>query len=94
MTRIIEMADFETRQAVLTERLQELHPSSLVILDESHLHAGHAGAQGGAKHLRVKIAAAGFTGLSHVARHRLVYDRLRDLIPHPIHALALETQAS
>lgn len=88
------MTDFDTLQSQLNARLAELQPSKLVILDESHLHAGHAGAQGGAKHLRVRISAPCFNGLSHVARHRLVYDRLRDLIPHPIHALALETQAS
>jgi len=81
------------RIAVIRERLAGLEPIALDIQDESHLHAGHAGAQGGAGHYRVRIVAACFRGLSPVARHRLVYDRLNDLMPHAIHALAIEAQA-
>ena len=47
----------EARLALVRERLQALNPTTLEIEDESHLHAGHAGAQGGASHFRVKIAA-------------------------------------
>lgn len=84
----------EARLALVRERLQALNPTTLEIEDESHLHAGHAGAQGGASHFRVKIAAPGFTGLSKVAAHRLVYHRLHDLIPFPLHAVELEIKAS
>ena len=81
------------RVELIRERLAALAPDSLVIEDESHLHAGHAGAQGGAGHYRVRIVASCFKGLSPVARHRLVYDRLSDLMPHAIHALAIEAQS-
>ncbi|MBU5877057.1 BolA/IbaG family iron-sulfur metabolism protein, partial [Vibrio cholerae O1] len=58
----------------------------LEVIDESHLHAGHAGAKGGASHFRLIISSPKFTGLNTLARHRLVYDRVTDLMPHPIHA--------
>jgi BolA protein len=78
--------------ATIRERLQPLAPVALEIQDDSHLHAGHAGAHGGPSHFTVRITSAQFTGLSAVAQHRLVYDRLDDLMPYPIHALALETR--
>ncbi len=77
------------RRAVIEARLAALSPTSLSIQDESHLHAGHEGARGGAGHYRVHIRAECFRGQSPVARHRLVYDRLADLMPHEIHALAI-----
>ena len=64
---------------------------SLRIEDESHLHAGHAGAQGGAGHYRIWIKSPAFEGLSRVAQHRLVYDALSAWMPHEIHALAIIT---
>ena len=64
---------------------------SLRIEDESHLHAGHAGAQGGAGHFRIWIKSPAFEGLSRVAQHRLVYDALSAWMPHEIHALAIIT---
>ncbi len=76
-------------QLQIRERLAGLEPARLEIIDESHLHAGHAGAQGGASHFRVVIACKQFKGLTPLARHRLVYDRMHDLIPYPIHALAI-----
>lgn len=79
------------RAALLRERLAALEPTHIEIIDESHLHAGHAGARDGASHFRVVIASAQFAGLNALARHRLVYDRVHDLIPHPIHALAIVT---
>lgn len=84
----------EHRKAVLRERLAVLQPARLDIIDESHLHAGHAGAEGGASHFRVSIVGPCFSGLSRVAAHRLVYHQVQDLIPFPIHALALDTKAS
>ncbi|MFC4298221.1 MAG: BolA family protein [Castellaniella sp.] len=77
-------------RALLLERLSALDPTQLDLIDESHLHAGHAGAQGGARHFRVRILSKQFQGLGTLARHRLVYDCVRDLMPHPIHALAIE----
>ena len=77
-------------QASLQKQLQ---PSHLVIEDESHLHAGHAGAAGGAGHFRIKITAQAFIGLNSVARHRLVYGALKEFMPHEIHALAIHALA-
>lgn len=81
------------REALIRERLRKLQPTQLRIENESHLHAGHAGAAGGAGHYRVYITADVFRGVSRLARHRLVYDHLSDLIPHDIHALAIHTSA-
>lgn len=78
-------------EALLRERLMKLNPTLLEIDDESHQHAGHAGNQGGASHFRVWIEADAFTGKAKVAQHRLVYDLVNDLMPFPIHALALQT---
>jgi BolA protein len=77
---------------VIRERLQALDPVSLDIIDDSHLHAGHEGSKNGAAHFTVRIVTPRFSGLTPVARHRLVYDRLKDLLPYPIHALALDTR--
>jgi BolA protein len=69
-----------------------LHPDVLDVQDDSHLHAGHAGAREG-RHFSVRIVSARFAGLSRVARHRLVYDALHTLIPRGIHALAIDAKA-
>ena len=69
-----------------------LSPESLEVQDDSHLHAGHAGAREG-RHFTVRITAERFNGLSRVARHRLIYDALQLLIPRGIHALAIEARA-
>ncbi len=74
-------------------RLSAAFPGSrFEVIDESHLHAGHAGAQGGAGHFRVRIATQHFEGLGTLARHRLVYDSVRDWMPDRIHALSIDAQ--
>ncbi|MHB8477653.1 MAG: BolA family protein [Steroidobacteraceae bacterium] len=65
-------------------------PSLLLIEDESHLHAGHAGAAQGHSHFRVTIESEAFRGVSPLARHRLVYAAVGDLLKTDIHALAIE----
>ena len=70
----------------------ELAPSELLVQDDSHLHAGHAGAREG-RHFSVTLVSARFAGLGRVARHRLVYDALRVLIPRGVHALAITARA-
>ena len=64
----------------------------LEVINESHLHVGHAGA-GEGSHFRVKLVSEQLAGLSRVARHRLVYDALRDVIPQGVHALAIEARS-
>ena len=61
----------------------------LQIDDESHLHAGHAGAATGGGHFKVTIVAPEFAGLSLVARHRAIYAALNKHIPQEIHALTI-----
>ena len=69
-----------------------LEPLALEVQDDSHLHAGHAGAREG-RHFTVRITAGVFAGRTRVARHRLVYDALAALIPQGIHALAIVARA-
>lgn len=81
--------------AQLQQRLQQvLQPSQLEVIDESHQHHGHAGANdtGFGSHFRVRITAGAFAGKSAVARHRLVYDALQDFMDQGLHALAIEAQ--
>ncbi|MFN7643438.1 MAG: BolA family protein [Burkholderiales bacterium] len=61
----------------------------LELQDDSHLHAGHAGSAGGAGHYTVRIVSPRFDGASTVARHRLVYDAVREWMPHRVHALVI-----
>jgi BolA family transcriptional regulator, general stress-responsive regulator len=80
------------------ERIREcltrvLVPSELVIEDESHHHAGHAGARDGRGHFRVRIVAAEFAGVPPLARHRRVYAALGEMMQTDIHALAIDARA-
>jgi len=72
---------------------RELVPSELEIEDESHKHAGHAGARDGRGHFRVRIVCAAFAGQPLLARHRRVYAALGELMQTDIHALALDARA-
>jgi len=69
-----------------------LAPLRLEVVDDSHLHAGHAGAREG-RHFTVRVTSARFAGMPRVARHRLVYHALHGLIAQGIHALAIEARA-
>ncbi|WP_338848375.1 BolA family protein [Massilia sp. W12] len=81
------------RVARIEEILQRTFtPQSCQLRDQSHLHAGHAGAAGGAGHYSLTIVSTKFDGLNMVSRHRLVYDALREMIPHEIHALAISAR--
>jgi BolA protein len=78
----------------IRERLAALEPLSLELVDESAQHAGHAGARPeGNTHWRVAIVSARFSGQPTVARHRMVYQALGELMQHPIHALAITARA-
>ena len=78
---------------MIEERLAPLAPIELDIRDDSAQHAGHAGAASGAGHFSVTIVSERFRGLSRIARHRAVLERVGDLIPHPVHALAIRAYA-
>lgn len=74
----------------MRERLAGLGANRLEVIDESEGHRGHAGwRDGGQSHFRIRMASPAFAGLSRLQRHRLVHERLGDVVPR-IHALALE----
>ena len=78
----------------MRRRLAALQPQTLELIDESALHAGHAGASpGGNTHWRLVIVSPAFAGRNSVARHRMVYDALGSLMNDPIHALAIRARA-
>ena len=82
----------EHRLKLLRERLEAaLAPTWLELHDGSALHAGHAGAREGG-HFRVGIASARFAGLAPLARHRLVYDAVADLMGTEVHALSIDAR--
>jgi BolA protein len=85
------MSVAETIRVKLTDRLA---PTRLMVLDESHRHAGHAGARPeGETHFAVTIVSAAFAGLNRVARQRLVYETLAKELAGGVHALSLTTVA-
>jgi BolA family transcriptional regulator, general stress-responsive regulator len=69
-----------------------LAPQSLVVNDDSHKHAGHAGARGGQGHFSVDIVSAAFAGRMPLARHRLVYAALGEMMQADIHALSIRAR--
>ena len=80
--------------ARIRERLAALEPLELELVDESVQHAGHAGPRpGGNTHWRLTIVSPRFAGQSTVARHRMVYQALGELMQNPIHALAINARA-
>jgi len=82
-----------TRVETIRSRLvAALAPDALDIEDESHRHAGHAGARDGRGHFRVRIISAAFEGRNAIARHRAVYAALGDLMQTDIHALAIDAR--
>lgn len=70
-----------------------LAPSVCELVDESALHAGHAGAASGGSHFRLRIVSEQFEGRKLVMRHRLVYDAVHDMMRTEIHALAITALA-
>ena len=80
-------------ERIREQLLDALEPELLEIEDESHLHAGHAGARDGRGHFRVIVVSEAFTGLSRIARHRLVYEAVGALMESDIHALTIQAFA-
>jgi Stress-induced morphogen (activity unknown) len=84
----------ETRSDRIAERLRNaLQPVELEIVDDSHQHAGHAGAADGRGHFSVRLVSERFAGLTVVRRHRLVYEAVGDLMTTDIHALSIRALA-
>jgi BolA family transcriptional regulator, general stress-responsive regulator len=79
----------------IKDRLQRVfQPQTLDVVDESHLHAGHAGSHPhGESHFRVKIVSDAFTGKSRVDTHRMVNDALKEELKSRVHALAIQASA-
>ncbi len=83
------------RPGEIEQRLREVFaPESLLVEDQSHLHAGHEGAKDGRGHFYVMIVAKAFNGKPVIARHRAIYDAMGELMQTDIHALAIEAVAS
>jgi BolA protein len=81
-------------EAAIRERLSALQPLALELEDESGQHAGHAGSRpSGGSHWRLAIVSEAFRGKTPVARHRMVYEALGDLMKRDIHALKIEASA-
>ena len=85
----------EKRINAIRERLTaDLQPSNLEIEDQSHLHAGHAGAKSGKGHFDVTVVSAQFDGKSLIQRHRAIYAALGGLMDSDIHALSISALTS
>ena len=86
------MTDRADRRARIEAKLRErLAAAHVEVVDESHLHAGHAGARAGGGHFRALIVSSRFEGLASLAAQRLVYDVLSDEMGGEIHALSVRT---
>lgn len=82
------------RVAEIEKRLTEaFSPLELLVKDQSHLHAGHAGASDGRGHFDVTISAEAFAGTQRLQRHRMVFDALGSLMDTDIHALRIRAFA-
>lgn len=75
---------------LITQKLTVLEPQRISIVDESARHAGHEGARGGGGHYLLTIVSSRFSGKSPLARHRLVYDALHEMMHKNIHALSIK----
>ena len=83
----------EQRVAAIRDAIESaLQPQSLDVQDESHLHAGHAGARDGRGHFRVAVVSSAFEGFASLARHRAVYAAVGRLMETDIHALSIDAR--
>jgi BolA family transcriptional regulator, general stress-responsive regulator len=82
-----------SRTERLLQRLAALQPERVEVTDDSHQHAGHAGAADGRGHFTVLVVSKRFAGLSTLRRHRLVYDAVGDMMTTDLHALSIQALA-
>ena len=87
------MSDAVQIELEIRTRLATLAPHALDLTDESHLHAGHAGARSGGRHYRLDIESDAFAGRRSMERHRIIYAALGDLMQRDIHALSITARA-
>ena len=97
MTEALTEADIPRLNPQRVERIRDLlasslMPQALTVTDDSHKHAGHAGARGGQGHFGVDIVSEAFAGRLPLARHRLVYAALGDMMQTDIHALSIRAR--
>ena len=95
VTTMPSLSDYPTIADAIRAKLEEaFEPSHLEVTDQSHLHAGHAGAAehpGGESHFHVSIVSDRFREIPRVARHQAIYEVLSEVIPH-IHALSINAR--
>jgi BolA family transcriptional regulator, general stress-responsive regulator len=78
-------------ERIVSELQRALHTEQVELIDDSHLHAGHAGARDGRGHFRVRVVSPAFAGLRPLQRHQLVYRSLGELMQTDIHAHRADT---
>src|ERR1700758_2361462 len=87
-------AAMSTKDAIINKLREAFLPESLDVVDESHLHEGHAGHRpGGETHFRVYIVSPAFEGKSRIERHRMINALLEAELSGGVHALAIHAQA-
>ena len=86
------MSDSCQRVESIRTALQALEPSTLLVIDESHKHAGHEGARDGRGHFAVEIISEAFAGMAPLARHRRIYEALGSMMQTDIHALSIRAR--
>lgn len=80
-------------ERIKTQLQAALDPIDMRIKDQSHLHAGHAGARDGLGHYDLQLISEQFTGANRLQRHQMVYDALGDLMDTDIHAVRIRALA-
>ena len=83
------VATHSRAERIVNELRHALHTDQVELIDDSHLHAGHAGARDGRGHFRVRVVSPDFAGLRTLQRHQLVYRSLGELMQTDIHALSI-----
>jgi BolA family transcriptional regulator, general stress-responsive regulator len=86
---VSSVATTSRAERIVNELRRALHTDQVELIDDSHLHAGHAGARDGRGHFRVRVVSPDFTGLRTLQRHQLVYRSLGELMQTDIHALSI-----
>ena len=82
----------KTIDAIEKRLRQSFLPRQIEVLDESHLHIGHAGSQSGKGHYALTISSEAFAGKSPIERHRMIYQALDELMQSKIHALSIKAK--